>query len=86
MCFRLLTCSGMDEDALVGSQVAKVKQHHVSGDVVDRKSRCLLEAHALRDEEGVVGRYHRHLLPQPEAAQNHHLVSHLEQEHPEETG
>lgn len=63
----LLTCSGMDEDALVGPQVAKVKQHHVGGDVVDREGGSLLEAHALRDEEGVVCWCHHHLLPQPKA-------------------
>lgn len=77
--FCLLTCSSMNEDTLVGPQVAKVKQHHIGSDVVDREGCCLLKAHALRDEEGVVCRHHRHLLPQPEAVQHHHLVTDLEQ-------
>ena len=69
----------MDEDALVGPEVAEVEQHHVGGDVVDGKGRRLLEAHALWDEEGVGRRHHRHLLPEPEAAQHHHLIADLEQ-------
>lgn len=68
----------MDEDALVGSQVAEVEQHHVGGDVVDREGGSLLEAHPLWDEEGVVYCCHHHLLPQPEAVQHHHLVANLE--------
>lgn len=75
----LLTCSGVDEDALVGPQVPEVKQHHVGGDVVDREGGSLLETHALRDEEGVVCGRHHHLLPQPEAVQHHHLIADLEQ-------
>lgn len=73
------TCSGVDKDALVGPQVAKVEQHHVGSDVVDRKGCGLLEAHALRDEEGVAGRHHCHLLPEPKAVQHHHLITHLEE-------
>lgn len=69
----------MNEDTLVGPQVAKVKQHHIGSDVVDREGCCLLKAHALWDEEGVVCRHHRHLLPQPEAVQHHHLITDLEQ-------
>lgn len=69
----------MNEDALVGPQVAEVKQHHVGCDVVDRQGGGLLEAHALRDEEGVVRWCHHHLLPQPEAVQHHHLIADLEQ-------
>lgn len=67
----------MNQDALVGPQVAEVEQHHVGGDVVDGEGGRLLEAHALWDVEGVVGRRHHHLLPQPEAAQHHHLVADL---------
>lgn len=74
-----LTCSSMNEDALVGPQVAKVEQHHIGGDVVDGESRRLLEAHALWDEEGVACRHCHHLLPQPEAVQHHHLITDLEQ-------
>lgn len=80
------TCSSMDEDALVGPQVAEVKQHHVGGDVVDGKGCRLLEAHALRDEEGVARWHHSHLLPEPEAVQHHHLIADLEQEAHEHTG
>lgn len=69
----------MDEDALVGSQVAKVEQHHVGSDVVDREGGSLLEAHALGDEEGVVCWCHHHLLPQPKAVQHHYLVTDLKQ-------
>lgn len=75
-----LTCSSMNEDALVGPQVAEVEQHHVGGDVVDGESCRLLEAHALWDEEGVVCRDHHHLLPQPEAVQHHHFIADLESE------
>lgn len=75
----VLTCSSVNQDTLVGPQVAEVKQHHVGGDVVDREGGGLLEAHALRDEEGVVGRGHHHLLPQPEAVQHHHLITNLEE-------
>lgn len=77
LCASLLTGSGVNQDALVGSQVAEVEQHHVGGDVVDRQGGRLLEAHALWDEEGVARRCHHHLLPQPEAAQHHHLVADL---------
>lgn len=76
----------MNEDALVGPQVAKVKQHHEGSDVVHGEGRRLLEAHALWDEEGVVHRHHRHLLPQPKAAQHHHLITDLEQKARDETG
>lgn len=72
-----LTGSNVNQDALVGPQVAKVEQHHVGGDVVDGEGGRLLEAHALWDEEGVARRRHHHLLPQPEAAQHHHLVADL---------
>lgn len=75
----LSTCSGVNEDTLVGPQVAEVKEHHVGSDVVDRESGRLLEAHALWDEEGVARRHHRHLLPEPEAVQRHHLITDLEQ-------
>lgn len=74
----------MDEDTLVGSQVAEVKQHHVSGDVVDREGCCVLKAHAIWDEEGVGCWYHCHLLPQAKAAQHHDLVTNLEQKAGEE--
>lgn len=84
--FCLLTCSGVNEDALIGPQVAKVKQHHEGGDVVHGEGGRLLEAHALWDEEGVVGRHHRHLLPQPKAAQHHHLIADLEHKAQDETG
>lgn len=67
----------MNQDALVGPQVAEVEQHHVGGDVVDGEGGRLLEAHALWDEEGVARRRHRHLLPHPKAAQHHHLVADL---------
>lgn len=73
----LLTGSSVNQDALVGPQVAEVEQHHVGGDVVDGEGGRLLEAHALWDEEGVAHRRHHHLLPQPEAAQHHHLVADL---------
>lgn len=73
----LLTGSSVNQDALVGSQVAEIKQHHVGGDVVDGQGGRLLEGHALWDEEGVARRHHHHLLPQPEAAQHHHLVADL---------
>lgn len=68
----------MNQDALVGSQVAEVEQHHVGSDVVDGEGCCLLKAHALWDEEGVGCRDRRHLLPQAEAAQHHHLIADLE--------
>jgi len=44
----LPTCSHVDEDTLVGSEVSKVKQDHVGSDVVDKKSSGFLEAHPLR--------------------------------------
>lgn len=69
----------MDEDTLVGPKVAEVEQHHVGGDVVDREGCCVLKAHAFWDEEGVGCWYHCHLLPQPKAAQHHHLITNLEQ-------
>lgn len=69
----------MDEDALARPQVAKIKQHHIGGDIVDRKGRRLLEAHALRDEEGVARWHRRHLLPEPKAIEHHHLITDLEQ-------
>lgn len=67
----------MDQDALVGPQVAKVKQHQVGGDVVDWEGSCLLKTHPVWDEEGVAGWNHSHLLPQPKAVQHHHLVTNL---------
>lgn len=86
MCMSAIsTCSSMDEDALVGPQVAKIKQHHVGSDIVDRKGCCLLKAHALWDEEGVACRHHRHLLPEPKAVQHHHLITDLEQKAQEDT-
>lgn len=72
-----LTGGSVNQDALVGPQVAEVEQHHVGGDVVDGEGGRLLEAHALWDEEGVARRRHHHLLPQPKAAQHHHLVADL---------
>lgn len=72
-----LTGSSVNQDALLGPQVAEVEQHHVGGDVVDGQGGRHLEAHALRDEEGVGRRCDHHLLPQAEAAQNHHLVTNL---------
>ena len=82
----LLTCCSMNEDTLVGPQVAEVKQHHIGGDVVHGEGCRLLEAHALWDEEGVARRHHRHLLPQPEAVQHHHLVADLEKKAEEDVG
>lgn len=61
----LFTCSHMDEDTLVGSQVSKVKQNHVGSDVVNKKSSSLLEAHPLRHWEGVTGWHIHHFLPEP---------------------
>lgn len=61
----LLTCSHVDEDTLVGSQISKVKQNHVGSDVVDKKSSSFLEAHPLRHWEGVTGRHIHHFLPEP---------------------
>lgn len=77
LCWSFLTGGSVNQDALVGPQVAEVEQHHVGGDVVDGEGGRLLEAHALWDEEGVARRRHHHLLPQPEAAQHHHLVADL---------
>lgn len=73
------TCSGVDEHALVGPQVAKVEEHHVGGDVVDREGCGLFKSHAVWDEEGVAGRHRRHLLPQPIAVQHHHFIANLKQ-------
>lgn len=73
------TCSGVDEHALVGSQVAKVEEHHVGGDVIHREGCSLFKSHPVWDEEGVAGRHCRHILPQPVAVQHHHFISHLKQ-------
>lgn len=76
----------MNEDALVGPQVAEVKQHHVGSDVVHGEGCRLLKAHSLWDKEGVACRHRRHLLPQPEAVQHHHFITDLQQKACEDTG
>lgn len=68
----------MDKYALVGTQVPKVEEHHVGGDVIDRKCRRLLKAHALGHQEGVCGRHHNYFLPQTAAIQNQNLITHLQ--------
>lgn len=61
----LFTCSHVDEDTLVGSQVSKVKQDHVGSDVVDKKSSCFLKAHPLRHQESLTGWHVHDFLPEP---------------------
>ncbi len=68
----------MDEYALVRTQVPKVEEHQVGSDVIDRKCRCLLKAHALRHQEGVCGRHHYYFLPHTAPVQNQDLITHLQ--------
>lgn len=72
-----LTCGHMDEYTLVGTQVPKVEKHHVGSDVIDRKCRRLLEAHAFGHQKCVCGFHHHHFLPQSAAVQNKYLITHL---------
>lgn len=75
----------MDEYALVGTQVPKVEEHQVGGDVINRKCRCLLKAHALRHQEGVCGGHHYYFLPHTAPVQNQDLITNLQTRKEKET-
>lgn len=75
----------MDQYTLVGTQVPKIEEHHVGGDVIDRKCCRLLKAHALGHQEGVCGRHHYYFLPQAAAIQNQNLIAHLQMRKEKET-